>query len=108
MIDDEDAQLVINIDPSDTEVIKDLTTLIEEVNESEPEESKKLRKGLRSLTAEDPTQMTVNAALKSSNSSKLTKEVRCELAVIAVKRAFSQCPNLTLLVSTCWGLCVQD
>ena len=80
------------------EVIKDLCQLIAEVIETEPEESKKLRKGLRTVTPEDPTQQTVNAVLKSS-SSNLTKDARCELAVMVVKRAFSQCPNLTLLVS---------
>lgn len=80
---------------------KDLCQLIAEVIESEPEESKKLRKGLRANIPEDPTQQTVNAVLKSSNSSSLTKDARCELAVMVVKRAFSQCPNLTLLVSNC-------
>lgn len=78
---------------------KDLCQLIAEVVESEPEESKKLRKGLRANIPEDPTQQTVNSVLKSSNSSSLTKDARCELAVMVVKRAFSQCPNLTLLVS---------
>lgn len=73
---------------------KTLLQLVEEATESEPAESEKLRKG----EPQDVTGGTVNTALKSS-SGKLTKEVKCELAVIAVKRAFSQCPNLTLLVN---------
>jgi hypothetical protein len=73
---------------------KTLLQLIEEATESEPAESEKLRKG----EPQDVTGGTVNTALKSS-SCKLTKEAKCELAVIAVKRAFSQCPNLSLLVS---------
>lgn len=74
---------------------KSLLQLVEEASESEPAESEKLRKG----EPQDITGGTVNTALKS-NSGKLTKEAKCELAVIAVKRAFSQCPNLTLLVRT--------
>lgn len=73
---------------------KTLLQLVEEATESEPAESEKLRKG----EPQDVTGGTVNTALKS-NSGKLTKEAKCELAVIAVKRAFSQCPNLSLLVS---------
>jgi hypothetical protein len=73
---------------------KTLLQLVDEATESEPAESEKLRKG----EPQDVTGGTVNAALKS-NSGKLTKEAKCELAVIAVKRAFSQCPNLSLLVS---------
>lgn len=75
---------------------KGLLQLVEEASESEPAESEKLRKG----EPQDVTGGTVNTALKS-NSGKLTKEAKCELAVIAVKRAFSQCPNLTLLVRMC-------
>ena len=73
---------------------KTLLQLVDEATESEPAESEKLRKG----EPQDVTGGTINTALKSS-SGKLTKEVKCELAVIAVKRAFSQCPNLSLLVS---------
>jgi hypothetical protein len=36
-------------------------------------------------------------AVKLNTSKKLSKEVRNELAVIAVKRAFSECPSLTVL-----------
>ena len=36
-------------------------------------------------------------ALKLNTTKKLPKEVRNELAVIAVKRAFSECPSLTIL-----------
>jgi hypothetical protein len=70
---------------------KTLLQLVDEATESEPAESEKLRKG----EPQDVTGGTVNAALKS-NSGKLTQEAKCELAV---KRAFSQCPNLSLLVS---------
>jgi hypothetical protein len=77
---------------------KGLLQLIAEASESEPQESEKLRKSEQLEKAASGG--TVNTALKSS-SSKLTKEVKCELAVIAVKRAFSQCPNLSLLVSAC-------
>ena len=84
---------------------KGLLQLIAEASESEPQESEKLRK---SEPLEKPVSVsggTVNNVLKSSSSSKLTKEAKCELAVIAVKRAFSQCPNLSLLVSACVVLC---
>ena len=77
----------------DSSVGKSLLQLVAEADESEPLESQKLRKGV----PQGSMGATVNTALKSSNS-KLTKEGRCELAVIAVKRAFSQCPNLSLLV----------
>ena len=72
---------------------KSLLQLVAEAAESEPLESQKLRKG----EALETVGGTVNSVLKSSGS-KLTKELRCELAVTAVKRAFSQCPNLSLLV----------
>lgn len=39
-------------------------------------------------------------SIKLSSSKKLTKEVRNELAVIAVKRAFSECPSLSVLVDS--------
>jgi ATP-dependent DNA ligase len=74
---------------------KSLIQLIDEVEESEPLEALNLRKG------EAPKEIgdgTINDSLKAT-SSRLTKEGRCELAVIAVKRAFSQCPNLTLLIN---------
>jgi hypothetical protein len=81
---------------------KGLLQLIAEASESEPQESEKLRKSelLERAVSASATGGTVNTVLKSS-SSKLTKEAKCELAVIAVKRAFSQCPNLSLLVSAC-------
>lgn len=37
-------------------------------------------------------------AVKLSSGKRLTRDARNELAVIAVKRAFSECPSLTLLV----------
>jgi hypothetical protein len=81
---------------------KGLLQLIAEASESEPQESEKLRKSelLERAVSASATGGTVNTVLKSS-SSKLTKEAKCELAVIAVKRAFSQCPNLSLLVGAC-------
>lgn len=81
----------INVDSS---VGKTLLQLVAEADESEPLESQKLRKG----ESPESSGVTINTALRSC-SSRLTKEGRCELAVIAVKRAFSQCPNLSLLVS---------
>ena len=75
-----------------------------EAEESEPIESMKLRKAeehqqqQESSNNEGTGTGTVNTVLKS-NSNRLSKELRCELAVTAVKRAFSQCPNLSLLVS---------
>ena len=77
----------------DNNMVKSLLQLVAEADESEPLESQKLRKGV----PQGSTGATVNTALRSNNA-KLSKESRCELAVIAVKRAFSQCPNLSLLV----------
>lgn len=74
---------------------KGLLQLIAEASECEPQESEKLRKGEPFERAVSGG--TVNTTLKSTG--RLTKEAKCELAVIAVKRAFSQCPNLSLLVS---------
>ena len=91
---DEDISLVTVKGADSTEQSeKSLLQLVEEAEESEPLEAQKLRRG-------EPLEApgTVNTVLKS-NSSKLTKEAKCELAVMAVKRAFSQCPNLSLLVS---------
>ena len=83
---------------------KSLLQLVSEAEESEPIESMKLRKAeehqqqQESSNNEGTGTGTVNTVLKS-NSNRLSKELRCELAVTAVKRAFSQCPNLSLLVS---------
>ena len=79
---------------------KSLLQLVEEASESEPAESEKLRKD----EIHDVPGGTVNTALRS-NRGKLTKETKCDLAVITVKRAFSQCPNLTLLVSALQMYC---
>jgi hypothetical protein len=41
---------------------------------------------------------TPHEAVKLSTGKRLTRDARNELAAIAVKRAFSECPSLTLLV----------
>ena len=63
-----------------------LQELIDAASENEPEEARKLR-----LDAERRQKKGLGSR------GLLTKEQICELAVVAVKRAFSECPNLTLL-----------
>jgi DNA ligase-1 len=64
-----------------------LLELIDAAQEQEPAEAAKLRKDF-----------ALRKKKGISSRGLLAKEVRCELAVVAVKRAFSECPNISILV----------
>jgi hypothetical protein len=102
--DDGDVSAAAGIDvPNDT-ASPTVTDLLSHVLAKETPEAAKLRVHFLSLYASMTHRTSRSGSTKTSSSSssssrlQLSREDRQQLAEIAVKRAFSECPNLSILV----------
>ena len=94
-----DSQYAHGDSPSST--LDDLISLTdsEKLDATSTSGSQKLTKWLSSITV-SPPQEAVTLRNAASRSVRLTKEERNECAMIAVKRAFSECPSLEILTKS--------
>jgi len=103
--DDGDVSAAVGIDVLNDTASPTVTDLLSHVLAKETPEATKLRVHFLSLYASMTHRTSRSGSTKSSSSSsssssrlQLSREDRQQLAEIAVKRAFSECPNLSILV----------
>jgi hypothetical protein len=102
--DDGDVSAAVGIDVLNDTASPTVTDLLSHVLAKETPEATKLRIHFLSLYASMTHRTSRSGSTKSSSSSssssrlQLSREDRQQLAEIAVKRAFSECPNLSILV----------
>lgn len=103
--DDGDVSAAVGIDVLNDIASPTVTDLLSHVLAKETPEATKLRVHFLSLYASMTHRTSRSGSTKSSSSSsssssrlQLSREDRQQLAEIAVKRAFSECPNLSILV----------
>lgn len=103
--DDGDVSAAVGIDVLNDTASPTVTDLLSHVLAKETPEATKLRVHFLSLYASMTHRTSRSGSMKTSSSSsssssrlQLSREDRQQLAEIAVKRAFSECPNLSILV----------
>ena len=102
--DDGDVSAAVGIDVLNDTASPTVTDLLSHVLAKETPEATKLRVHFLSLYASMTHRTSRSGSMKTSSSSssssrlQLSRDDRQQLAEIAVKRAFSECPNLSILV----------